>query len=156
SLSEEFVYTTLSFSPATATGVGLHQYQGQNLDEQLDDMGTASLDRQRRFYEKFRDRLAGLKPDNLGPEDRADLTILQDQVSLALLEATEIRSHLHNPTVYVETLGNALFNPYVLEYAPKPDRLRHLIDRLDTVQLFLDQAATNLVLSPEIWRPVAI
>jgi uncharacterized protein (DUF885 family) len=156
SLCEEFVYTTLSFSPAAATGVGLHEYQGQKLDEQLDDMSLANLDRQRRFYEKFRERLSGLKLDQLGPEDRADLTILQDQVSLALMEATEIRSHLHNPTLYVETLGNALFSPYVLEYAPKPERVRHIIARLEKVPLFLDQAASNLASSPDIWTKVAI
>jgi uncharacterized protein (DUF885 family) len=156
SLSEEFVYTTLSFSPAAATGVGLHEYQGQKLDEELDDISPASLDRQRRFYEKFRDRLSSLKLDQLGPEDRADLTILQDQVSLALMEATEIRGHLHNPTMYVETLGNALFTPYVLEYAPKPERVRHIMARLQKVPLFLDQAATNLVSSPDIWTKVAI
>ena len=36
-LSDEFVHTTLAFSPAMATGVGLHQYEGQNLDNLLDD-----------------------------------------------------------------------------------------------------------------------
>jgi hypothetical protein len=136
--------------------VGLHEYQGQKLDEQLDDISPASLDRQRRFYEKFRDRLSSLKLDQLGPEDRADLTILQNQVSLALMEATEIRSHLHNPTMYVETLGNALFTPYVLEYAPKPERVRHIMARLQQVPLFLDQAASNLASSPDIWTKVAI
>jgi uncharacterized protein (DUF885 family) len=156
SLSEEFVYTTLSFSPSTATGVGLHKYQGRNLDEQLDDMSPASLDRQRRFYEKFRERLSSLALDQLGPEDRADLAILQDQISLALMEATEIRSHLHNPTIYVEMLGNALFSPNVLEYAPKRERVRHIMARLLKVPLFLDQAAANLVSSPDIWTKVAI
>ena len=34
--------------------------------------------------------------------------------------------------------------------------MRHIIARLEKVPLFLDQAATNLVLSPEIWRTVAI
>jgi len=44
-------------------------------------------------------------------QDQADLDILQDQVSLALLDLNELHSHLHNPTLYVETLGNALFSP---------------------------------------------
>ena len=49
--------------------------------------------------------------EKLAPEDAADLTILRDQCSLALLDLDEIHSHLHNPTLYVEALGNALFNP---------------------------------------------
>ena len=155
-LSEEFVYTTLSYSPATATGVGLHRYHDQNLDEMLDDMSPANLDRQRRFYQRFRERLAALNRSRLAAEDRADLAVLEDQVSLALLDLDEIHSHLHNPTLYVETLGNALFSPYVLEYAPKPARFRSLMARLRKVPLYLDQASTNLLSAPAIWIDVAI
>src|SRR6516165_12788677 len=72
-LSDEFVYTTLSFSPVGATGAGLHRFRNQNLDEQLDDSSAAGLDRQRRFYEGFRQRLDGLATDALTAEDRADL-----------------------------------------------------------------------------------
>src|SRR5471032_3038893 len=79
-LSEEFVNTTLSFSPAAATGVGLHEYQNQKLDDMLDDMSAQVLDRQHRVYLKFRERLAALDPAKLTAEDRADLTIMQDQI----------------------------------------------------------------------------
>ncbi len=155
SLSEDFVYASLAFSPSSATAAGLHQYQKQNLDDMLDDFSAQSLSRQRTFYEKFSERLAGLNTANLTPEDRADLAIIQDQISLNLLDLTEIHSHLHSPQLYVETLGNALFAPYVLEYAPKPDRIRHIIARLQKVPLYLDQASTNLVASPALWTQVA-
>ena len=36
----------------------------------------------------------------------------------------------------------------MLEYAPKPERIRHIIARLQKVPLFLDQATTNLVVRP--------
>jgi uncharacterized protein (DUF885 family) len=155
-LSDEFVNTTLSFSPAAATGIGLHEFQGQKLDDMLDDMGPAAIDRQRRFYEKFRGRLGELKADKLTAEERVDLTIMQDQISLTLLDLNSIHTFLHSPTMYVETLGNALFNPFVLEYAPKPARIRNIIARLQKVPLFLDQASTNLVSAPDIWTKVAI
>jgi len=160
-LSDEFVNTTLSFSPAAATGVGLHEYKGQKLDDMLDDMGPEALDRQRRFYEKFSIRLGEfkvgeLKADRLTPEERADLTIMQDQVALTLLDLNSIHASLHSPTMYVETLGNALFSPFVLEYAPKPARIRSIMARLQKVPLFLDQASTNLVSAPDIWTKVAI
>jgi uncharacterized protein (DUF885 family) len=155
-LSEEFVYGSLAFSPSAATAAGLHQYQKQNLDEMLDDLSAQNLARQRAFYEKFRDRLADLNIGELTPEDRADLTILQDQIALNLLDLAEIHSHQHSPQLYVETLGNALFAPYVLEYAPRPDRVRHIIARLQKVPLYLDQAASNLVSAPDVWNQVAI
>src|ERR1022692_769504 len=155
-LSEEFVYGSLAFSPSTATATGLHQYQKQNLDEMLDDFGEQSLYRQRTFYEKFRDRVGEIPTGALSAEDRADLTILQDQIALTLFDLTEIHSHQHTPQMYVETLGNALFAPYVLEYAPKPDRIRHIIARLRNVPLYLDQAANNLASAPDVWNQVAI
>src|SRR3984893_2352651 len=95
-LSEEFVNTTLSFSPAAATGVGLHEYQNQKLDDMLDDLSAQALDRKQRVYQKFRDRLAALQPDKLTAEERADLTIMQDQISLALLDLDDVHSPLHS------------------------------------------------------------
>ena len=154
-LSDEFIHTTLAFSPATATGVGLHRYQGQNLDNMLDDMSPANQDRQRHYYEHFGEQLDALSSDQLTAEDQADLSILKDQVSLALLDLNELHSHLHNPTLYVETLGNALFSPYVLEYAPPAARMRNIIARLQKTPFFLDQASTNLTSSPGIWTKVA-
>jgi uncharacterized protein (DUF885 family) len=155
-ISDEFVFGYLAFSPSAATAAGLHAYQGQNLDQLLDDNSPPNLLKQRRFYEKIRDRLTRIKADRLGPEDRADLSIMQDQVALLLLDLNEIHTAVHSPQSYVETLGNALFAPYVLEYAPKPERLKHIIARLQGVPLFLDQAASNLDSAPAEWTQVAI
>jgi uncharacterized protein (DUF885 family) len=155
-LAEEFVYTTLAFSPSGATAAGLHQYNNQKLDDLLDDFSPPAQDRQRKFYEDFRKRLDAFKPDSLPAEDRADLGIMQDQISLALLDLNEIHTAQHNPTLYVETLGNALFNPYVLEYAPKPARLQNIIARLQKVPQYLIQASANLLSSPDIWTNVAV
>jgi uncharacterized protein (DUF885 family) len=72
-----------------------------------------------------------------------------------LLELREIQSFRHNPTVYVELVGNALFNPFVLDYAPIDTRYRHIVQRLFRVPALLDQAKSNLKDAPEIWNRVA-
>ena len=111
----------------------------------LDDISPAGIERQRQFYTTFRDRLAReVKSGSLSPEDRADYDIVAGQISLGLLELDRIQSYRHNPTTYVELAGNALFNPQVLEYAPKAERFRHIIARLRKLPGFLDQAANNL------------
>ncbi|SPE37865.1 conserved exported hypothetical protein [Candidatus Sulfopaludibacter sp. SbA3] len=155
-LSEEFVDTTLAFSPSAATAAGLHTLRKLNLDEMLDDMSPANLDRQRQFYEDFNDRLSKLNTGKLTPEDRADVLILQNQCALAILDLSEVQSYLHNPTVYVEILGNALFTPFTLEYAPKPDRIRSILARLQKVPLLLNQASTNLTSAPLVWTQLAM
>ena len=120
-------------------------------------MSPAALDHHREYYQRFRDRLQNeVKPDSLSAEDRADFHIMQDQVALALLDYEETQSYLHNPTLYVEMAGNALFTPLTLEYAPLDARIRHIIARLQKLPMLLDQARTNLISSPSIWTKVAV
>ena len=156
-LIEEFIYTSLSNSPVTATQVGYHKHGAIELDSQLDDFSPAALDKQRRWYQDLRLRLQrSVDPKSLTPEDRADLEIVHDQISLALLELQSIQNYRHNPTLYVELIGNALYSPFVLEYTDKSKRYEHIIERLQAVPGFLQQARINLASAPEIWTRVAI
>ena len=134
---------------------GYHEHHGVKLDEKLDDFSPAGIQEQHQFYSGFRDRLALIKPETLTAEERADYQILQNQIDLSLLDLREIHSFRHNPTVYVELVGNALFNPFVLEYAPIETRYRDIIQRLFKVPALMEQAKTNLTDSPEVWNRVA-
>jgi uncharacterized protein (DUF885 family) len=154
-LTEEFVYGSLALSPVSATVAGYHEHQGVRLDEKLDDYSPGGIQEQRRFFSGFRDRLALIKPETLGQEEQADYQIIQNQVELALLDLTRIQSFRHNPTVYVELVGNALFNPFVLEYAPIETRYRHIIQRLFKVPELMQHARMNLMDSPDVWNRVA-
>ena len=156
-LAEEFVYTGLSLSPIAATAAGYHQHGGVRLDEMLDDFSPAGINRQQRFYAAFPERLTrGVRAEKLSRDDRVDYDIILDQISLGLLELNEIQSYRHNPTVYVELVGNALTTPHVRDYAPKAQRLRHIMARMEKIAGFLEQAKKNLADAPEIWSTVAI
>ena len=154
-LTDEFVHGSLALSPVSATSAGYHEHAGIHLDQKLDDYSATGIQDQQQFYSSFHDRLAAIKPDQLSNEDRADYQILQNQVELALLELREIQSYRHNPTVYVELVGNALFTPFVLEYGPIEPRYRDIIQRLTAVPALMDQAKGNLVDAPEVWNRVA-
>ena len=154
-VTEDFVYGSLALSPISATSAGYHQHNGVRLDERLDDFSQGGLQEQRQFFFGFRDRLALIKPETLSPEERADYQIIQNQIDLAILEFRRIQSFRHNPTMYVELIGNALYNPYVLEYAPLETRYRHIIQRLFRIPAFVENARSMLVDSPELWTTVA-
>ena len=154
-LLDEFVYTTLSYSPSAATGQGYHVHQGRNLDDELDDFSYPALRRQMSFYADFHKRLAGIDHARLSSEDRADLDIIEGQIALALLDLGLVHSAQHNPTLHVESLGNALFNPYQLEYAPPASRFRSIIARLSKVPHFVDVAQGMLRAVPQPWMDVA-
>jgi uncharacterized protein (DUF885 family) len=152
---EEFVYKSLSFSPVSASGQGLHNYNGENFDSTLDDLSTASIQRQRQYFVDLQTRLRRFAREALSPEDRADYDIIDAQIGLALFDADIAQSWRHNPQMYVELLGNALFNPFVLEYAPKADRFGHIVARLRKIPAFIDVARRQLTEAPPIWLEVA-
>ena len=111
-LSEEFIHETLALSPSTASQAGYHQHidpkTGKTIaiDALLDDFSVAGIREQRRVYAQWRERFRTETPLNsLGVEDAADWQLIDDQISLNLLEFDRIQSYKHNPTVYVELLG---------------------------------------------------
>jgi uncharacterized protein (DUF885 family) len=154
-LTDDFVYDSLALSPVSATSAGYHEHKGVKLDQKLDDYGASGIQQQQQFYTAFHDRLAAIKPDQLSNEDRADYQILTNQTELALLELREIQSYRHNPTVYVELVGNALFAPLVLEYAPIESRYRDIVQRVSAIPVLMDQAKANLIDAPDVWNRVA-
>jgi uncharacterized protein (DUF885 family) len=155
SLTDDFVYGSLALSPTAATSAGYHQHKGANLENQLDDFSMAGIDQLHKFYSDIHNRVAAIQQDSLSPEDRADYQIIDNAVNLELLELDQIQSYRHNPTVYVELVGNALFNPFVLEYAPLDQRYQGIIQRLQKIPALMQQGEANLVDAPEIWNRVA-
>lgn len=154
-LTDDLLYGSLALAPVNATQAGYHQHNGVQLDEQLDDFSTGGIETQRRFYEGFKTRLDSLHPASLDKEQQADFDIMKNQLSLALLELNTIQSYKHNPTVYVELAGNAVFTPYMLNYAPKEKRFQHIAKRLEKFPALFEQAKANLTDAPEVWNRVA-
>jgi uncharacterized protein (DUF885 family) len=154
-LTDEFVYGSLALSPVSATSAGYHEHKGAHLDEQIDDFSAAGIDQQHKFYSDFHTRLAAVAQDSLSAEDHADYQIIDNAINLELLDLDKIQSYRHNPTVYVELVGNALFNPFVLEYAPIDQRYRQIIQRLQKIPALMKQGEANLADAPEVWNRVA-
>jgi uncharacterized protein (DUF885 family) len=155
-LTEEFVYKTLSFSPVFASSQGLHQYGGVSFDTQLDDVGGRAIQQQRDFYVDFHKRMEGFDKDSLSPEDRADYDIMDSVVGLSLFDTDMAQTWQRSPQTYVELIGSALYNPLLLEYAPKEDRFRHIIARMNKVSLFMESARRQLRQAPSEWVKVAL
>ena len=162
-LCEDFIHETLAASPSAASQVGYHKHADPKtgstiaLDGVLDDVSPAALQAQRELYIKWRERFRTETPvRSLGMEDASDWQLIDDQISLALLEFDKIQSYRHNPTVYVELLGGALFQPLTDEYAPKDLRLGHVLSRISQIPRFLEQARQELVDADPIYVKVAV
>jgi uncharacterized protein (DUF885 family) len=154
-LTSDFVYGSLALSPANATQNGYHMHQGASLDEALDDISAGAITAERAFLTGIQNRIAALDTKSLDKEQAADVEIMKSNIGLSLIEVDTIQSYKHNPTVYVELAGSALYVPYVLNYAPADKRFAHIIKRLEKIPALFEQAQANLVDSPEVWNRVA-
>ena len=156
------MFTSLSFSPTSATQTELHRYTDRktrktiSLDDLLDDFSPAELDRQRAFYQEFQRRLQRIAVDRLDPQTQVDFDLLDNAVALALFSLDKEQFYRWKPQLYPENLGNALFGHVSLEYADTATRARHLVARLEKVPGFLAQAMENLQRSNEVYRRVAL
>jgi len=162
-LSEEFIHETLALSPATASQAGYHEHVDPKtgktiaLDALLDDVSTAGMAEQRRVYAHWLERFRSETPlVSLGIEDAADWQLIDDQIALNLLEFDRIQNYKHNPTVYVELLGAAIFQPLTDDYAPEDVRLGHILSRIAATPRFLDQARAQLADADPIFVKVAV
>ena len=154
-LVSEFVYQNLVQSPVLASAAGYHVHEGVRLDGRWDDFSPAGLAKSGQYNRSVLQRVGALANAHLDPERLADLDIIHDAVNLKLLELDRIQDFRHNPTVYVELIGNGLYTPYVLNYAAPEVRFADLIERLRSLPLLIAQAKGNLVDAPAVWNRVA-
>lgn len=154
-VTEDFVLGSLSMSPVAATAAGYHLHAGVPLDELLDDLSEAGVSRRRAFLAAFEKRLSQIDRARLTPQDQADYDLLSARIRLEQFEWNLRQSYKHDPTIYTDLVGQALFAPYTLGYAPRDLRFFHIARRLETVPALLKHAQKNLTDSPEPHREAA-
>jgi hypothetical protein len=162
-LSEQFLHQSLQLSPVSASQAGYHTYTDPttnkvvHLDADLDEMGIEDIADQLKFYRHWRERIRSQVPyRSLGAQDHADWILIDDGISSNLLELEKVQSYKHNPTVWVELVGNALFLNLSQEYAPKEVRLADAVSRISQIARFIGQARQQLTDSDPIFIKVAV
>lgn len=149
-LAETFMKDSLAMSPAAASQAGYHKHKDARtgkvieLDALLDDLSEKGIAEQRSFCRNWREKFHTDTPvASLNSEDAADWHLIDDEISLRLLEYDKIQQYKHNPSVGVELIGNALFQPLTEDYAPLETRLAHILGRVGQIPRFLaDQKST--------------
>src|SRR5271155_220454 len=162
-LSDQFMKDSLALSPTNASAAGYHTHLDAKtgktiaLDSELDDLSLESIAQQRAFYADWRERFhKETPPSALDPQVAADWQLVDDQVSLNLLEFDRIQSYKHNPTVVVELIGNALFLPLTQNYASHDVRVGHVLSRVSQIPRLLTQVQPYLADSDPVWISTAV
>jgi uncharacterized protein (DUF885 family) len=154
-LLQDFIGASLAMSPVTATQAGFHNYEGVNLDSILDDYSPNGIRGLRILYNTMHVNASKLDSKKLAPEVRTDFALIRDYCEQQLLEVDKLQSYRHNPTLYVELIGQAINGPFTLHYASTETRYQQIIARLTKIPAFLETAKANLTDAPEIWNTVA-
>jgi len=162
-MTDQFVKDSLALSPVSASGAGYHKHKDPktgkeiDLDAQLDDVSPQAMAVQEKFYRDWRKRFQTETPiASLNAQDAADYRLIDDQIALSLLEFEHIQSYKHNPTGYVELVGNAMFLPLTQEYASKEVRVGDVISRIGQIPRFLEQTKSELADSDPIFISTAV
>jgi uncharacterized protein (DUF885 family) len=162
-MTDQFVKDSLALSPVNASQAGYHKHKDPktgktiNLDAQLDDVSPQGVAAQEKFYRAWRHRFQTEAPvASLNAQDAADYRLIDDQIALNLLDFEHIQSYKHNPTGYVELIGNAMFLPLTQQYASKEVRVGDVIFRIGQIPRFIEQAQSELTDSDPIFISTAV
>ena len=161
-LANDFVFTSLSFSPSGATQIGLHVFVDPKsgdtlrLDGMLDDYSPASIEHQRAYYRGVDSQLTTIGRERLDLQTQADYDLLYNGMKFAEFSLDSERFYQRKPQLYAEVLGSALFANISLEYADTAVRARDLTARLEKVPAFIGVAVANLNASNDVFRKVAL
>jgi len=162
-LTDEFVKESLALSPVNASYAGFHEYKDAKtgktiaLDAELDNVSAQQVAKVEVFYRAWRERFQKETPvASLNPQDAADYRLIDDNIALSLLEYEHIQSYKHQPQLYVELVGNALFLPLTQDYAPKDVRVGHVINRIGQIPRLLEEAKSVLTDADPIFISTAV
>jgi hypothetical protein len=161
-LASEFVFTSLAFSPASATQAGLHDWtdpftgRRAHLDSLLDNFSPDAIAKQRAYFMRVQSRLGAIDRAHLDAQTQADYDVVANAAAFALFGLTKERFHQFKPQMYAEDLGNSLFANISLEYADKNTRAADLTARVARVPGFLAVARRTLRATNEIYTRVSL
>jgi uncharacterized protein (DUF885 family) len=162
SLAAQFMYDSLALSPVNASQAGYHKIVDSatgetiELDAMLDDLGPRGNQAQRTFYREWKKRFRDIDRNSLSKEQAADWQLISDQIGFSMLELDHIQSYRHDPTTYVELIGNAIFLPMTQSYAPEEIRMGHVLSRIEQIPRALEQARQMLASGAAIKTSTAI
>jgi uncharacterized protein (DUF885 family) len=150
-LADRFVDETLKRDPATATYLGVHDY-----DDRLADMSRAGIEADVAALREAKRQFEAVDPAALSEANQIDRLAALSAIDSELLTDTVIRPWATNPDLYSTAVTGAAFTMIKRNYAPADVRLKSLVARERAMVATLDVARQNLDNPPAIYTDIAI
>ena len=148
-LSEAFLERYLTEYPVTATRLGDHRFDGR-----WPDMSAAARTGRIQWLKGVHAELSAIPAGELEPEARVDAVILLHHLESSLFSTEVLRPWETNPLAAVGTVGSGLDYLAAREFAPLPQRMESLRQRLEGLPAYL--ADSPLERPPRVHTETAI
>ncbi|HEY8616392.1 DUF885 domain-containing protein [Phenylobacterium sp.] len=125
--------------PIAATTLGDHRF-----DDQIDDLSAAGRARRRAATQALLREAEALRAGELSRENQVDLALLKNQLRYELWSDAVLQPWAWDPLTYSGAAGSALYGLMAREFAPRPQRLRSAIARMEKLPGLFAQARAEL------------
>jgi len=135
----------MRLEPAIASFVGVHEHDGR-----LPSASREAIDEHVDFWRAAVSEMDRFSPDDLTPSHSLDRDLLVHEGRLALHELTQRRTWAGRSNA-AEEIGDALFPLFTRDFAPFPERLERITERLEGAPALLNEAKTRLTDPVALW-----
>jgi uncharacterized protein (DUF885 family) len=148
-LANNYLDRMLELNPEWATNLGDHRF-----DDRVSDLTETGFQARVDFNRAYLDTLGSIDLGQLAQANRIDYEILKERCESVIFRITEVKEYKWNPTMY--NPGDGIYNILARDYAPLPERLAAVKERLLRIPHVLEAARTNLNNPPSIMTVTAI
>ncbi len=139
-LAERYLDEMPAFSPVRATGIGDHRFDGE-----LGEIGPETRSRWVAFLNGVQRELAAIDRAKLTRAHQVDYALLAHSVESSRWSVEDLQAWAWNPVNYSQTAGGAIYSLMAREFAPLPERLSRVADRLEKLPRYLSDVRRTLV-----------
>ena len=136
-LAEEYLAGYLAWRPQEGVALGLHEYDGK-----VTDLSRASIEREHARLREFREKLAAVDGASLSRRNDVLRRMLLASIDGELFDFEGMRSHARNPMTYAGAIDTNIYAKR--NFAPKPQRLRSVVESLRHMPDVMRAARANL------------
>jgi len=152
-LAARYVDEYPALSPVSATGLGDHRF-----DRLLDEVSDRARQEKRDFFLGIQTQLKRIDPAQLSRVHQVDHTLLKHELEASLWSLQVLQEWAWNPLVYTRLSGGAIYRLMSRDFAPLPERLSHVTDRLQQFSRLFRQIRATLQVKrvPKIHAETAV
>lgn len=129
----------MKLSPVTATQIGDHRY-----DSEVDDLSAAGRTAAIAFDREMLAALDAIDIARLSRENQIDAAILRNQLQYDLWNYETLQSWAWDPQLYGQLTGGAIYTLMAREFAPRPERIKSAVARIEKIPTIYAQMRENL------------